>query len=56
MVNAEALHSKKELKLQMELIINRRLFSNNKIMQDTYSRVEQDILRDIENEKSKFNI
>lgn len=49
-----ALYSKQLQKLQIELIINQKLYSNNKIMQDTYSKVEQNILRDIENEKSKI--
>ena len=47
-------YSKQLLNLQIELIINRKLYSNNKIMKDTYSKVEQKILRDIENAKSRI--
>ena len=39
----------------MELIINKRLYNSNKIMKDTYLKVEQNILREIEQEKSKHN-
>lgn len=49
-----ALYSKQLLNLQIELIINQKLYDSNKIMKDTYLKVEQNILRDIENEKSKI--
>lgn len=39
--------SKYQLQLQIELIINRKLYDSKKIMKDTYLRVEQDILREL---------
>lgn len=47
-------NSKQQIKLQIELIINRNLYKKNKIMKDTYLKVEQDILRAIQQEKQKF--
>lgn len=46
--NEVGISSKKELLLQMELIINRKLYNSNKITKDTYSKVEQNILENIE--------
>lgn len=54
MENADAiLFSKQQLKLKIELIINRNLYINNKIMKDTYLKIESNILKDIESEKSR---
>lgn len=50
------IHSKQELNLQIELIINRNLYSRNMIIKDEYSIVEQNLLKDIEKEKAKFNM
>ena len=47
-------NSKQQIKLQIELIINRNLYKKNKIMKDIYLKVEQDILRAIQQEKQKF--
>lgn len=54
MDNASTVYSKQQIKLQVELIVNRKLYQNNKIMKDTYLKVEQDILRAIQQEKQKF--
>lgn len=48
------LFSKHQLQLQIELIINRKLFNKNKIMKDLYLKTENKILREIENEKEKY--
>ena len=48
--NTELL-SRHQLQLQIELIINRKLFDKNKIMKDLYSKTENRILREIESEK-----
>jgi hypothetical protein len=53
MEDAKTLYSQKQLKLQIELIINKKLYGKNKIIKDTYAKVEQSILKDIENEKIK---
>lgn len=45
--------TKQELKLRIELIINRKLYNNNKIHKETFSRVEQNILKDLKREKMK---
>ena len=55
MDNASTVYSKQQIKLQIELIINRNLYRKNKIMKDTYLKVEQNILKAIENEKAKFD-
>ena len=47
------LFSKYQLQLQIELIINRKLFEKNKIMRDLYLKPENRILREIESEKNK---
>ena len=55
MENADMeLLSKYQLQLQIELIINRKLYDSKKIMKDTYLRIEQDILRDLKH-KTKAN-
>ena len=54
MKQISTLNSKQQIKLQIELIINRNLYKKNKIMKDTYLKVEQDILRTIQQEKQKF--
>lgn len=41
-------HLKRKLNLQLELIINRNLFTKNIIDRDTYLVVEQELLREIE--------
>lgn len=46
--------SKQQLKLQIELIVNRKLYGNKKITRDTYSKTESVILREIENEKNRI--
>lgn len=51
--NTEIL-SRHQLQLQIELIINRKLFDKNKIMKDLYSKTENRILREIESEKNKY--
>ena len=43
--------SKKQLKLQIELIINRNLYNSKNIERDTYLKVEQDILKELQHEK-----
>ena len=42
-----ALYSKQQLNLEIELILNRNLYNNNKISEDTYSKIETTILKDI---------
>lgn len=49
--NVELL-SKHQLQLQIELIINRKLFDKNKIMKELYLKTETRILKEIESEKS----
>lgn len=41
-------HLKRKLKLQLELIVNKTLFSKGTINKDTYLGVEQELLREIE--------
>ena len=47
MESVSTLYSIQQIKLQLELIVNRKLYQNNKIMKDTYLKVEQDILREL---------
>lgn len=54
MKDINTVYSKQQMKLQIELIINKRLYQNKKIMKDTYLAVEQNILKDIEKEKMRF--
>ncbi len=56
MEDVNTLYSKKQLNLEIELIINRKLYKNNKILKDTFSKVEAGILKDIEIEKNKHKI
>ena len=53
MEDRNTLYSKKQLNLEIELIINRNLYKSNKILKDTFSKVETGILRDIETEKNR---
>lgn len=47
--------TEQELKLKIELIINRNLYSNKQISKDTYLKTEVNILKDIESEKRRNN-
>ena len=46
--------SNSQVKLEIELIINKKLFDDNIINRETYSKVEVGLLNDIEQEKKKI--
>ena len=53
MIERTAMLSKRQIQLQMELIINKKLYDSKKISKDTYLKTEQNLLKDLESEKLK---
>ena len=46
--------SNKQIELEIEMIINRKLFQNKVIDRETYENVQDELLREINKEKEKF--
>lgn len=45
--------SNKQVKLEIELILNRKLFQNNKINREVYENVQDELLKEINKEIEK---
>lgn len=46
--------SNKQVKLEIELILNRKLFQNNTINREVYENVQDELLREINKEMEKI--
>ena len=46
--------SNKQVKLEIELILNRKLFQNNMINRDVYENVQDELLKEISKEMDKI--
>ena len=46
--------SNKQIELEIEMILNRKLFQDKVIDRETYENVQEELLREINKEKEKF--
>lgn len=46
--------SNKQIKLEIELILNRKLFQNNIINREVYEKVQDELLKEINKEMDKI--
>jgi len=49
-VQGKQIVSNKQVKLEMELILNQKLFQNNIIERDVYEKVQDELLKEINKE------